>query len=63
MKKLVPNPDFQKAKFAVEYAWHDGKPPPFHIPEVRTNNPHYLADGSKVSDQVPSHIEVDYPMD
>ncbi len=56
MKKFVPNPEYEKAKFAQVWIGQPGLPA---IPEVRTNNPYYLSDGCKESDRIPSHIEVD----
>ncbi len=58
MKKLIPNPDYEKAKFSEGFIWRDGTIGK-NIPEVRTNNPNYLVDGCKESDRIPSHIEVD----
>jgi hypothetical protein len=56
-KKLVPNPEYENARYRVDYIWF-GEPPKITLPDIRTNNPRYLVDGS-VADQIPSHIEVD----
>lgn len=61
MKKLIPNPEYEKAKLALGFIWGpEGPPTNFkQAPEIRTNNPNYLTDGCRMEDQIPSHIEVE----
>lgn len=55
--KMVPNPEYERAKFAMGYTVSPHTPEWIkNIPEIRTNNPNYITDGCKESDIIPSHI-------
>jgi hypothetical protein len=59
-KKRIPNPEFEKALFRVDYIWQGGTPPKdLHIPEIRTNDPLFIARAMPDSSAIPSHIEVE----
>lgn len=56
-KKFIPNLEYSKAKFALRYIWHGGKPPKgFVAPEIRTNDPLFLSHGMPESEIVPTHV-------
>lgn len=57
---MVPNPEYDKALYKLDFIWHGGKPPPSvaAVPEIRTNNPNFISDGMREGDLVPSHVLV-----
>lgn len=60
MKKLVPNPDYQTARYRIAFWFGKAGIPHFksQAPEIRTNNPNFLTDHKG---EIPSHIVVDVP--
>lgn len=56
--KIKKNPAYESAKYVQRFMLYGKIQSDHWIPEIRTNNPHYLRDGCRVEDRIPEFIEV-----